>query len=572
MHRRFMATAALVGCLVATSAAPAAAQRAGWWGQPSVCTERVSLAADGAAADADSLAVGMSDGGQHVVFTSVAGNLVSGDDNRNRDVFVRDRVRGITYRVGGSPAAADDGAFGADEAFLSGDGSTVAFVALASRATLNAPWRCGAPGAIPRRPCVLTQRLDGFDLNVVDRATGATRSDGASRWPALSRDGFLAAFWSTSADLVTGDAGADADVFVADLGTGAVERISRGGPDEPDGPSGAVGVDGAEAVALSRDGRFVVFASRATNLVAPPADGESHVYVFDRQLGVTDRLDDGSLSGGQIVTSTLAGRQAISDDGRIVVFGAMVVPAAGGAPVQSLVLGDRGSDRFISLGAIADGRIVPAIGSVAVLSGDGRYVAYAAGSAAAAPGAGMPPADIYVHDRVEHLWRRISVAPDGKPADRPAGGTMHDDLSITADGRQVAWASAATNIVPDDVEGHADVFVTWPCDRTPGGEPTATPTRTASPSPVPSATPPPTAPARCICAEARRLLPPAILDAAAAHPDGVYGWRLGLNVARRVGPANPPRECLSVRNPNVPYHPMWNGPMYIVGCRQAGRP
>jgi hypothetical protein len=77
---------------------------------------------------------------------------------------------------------------------------------------------------------------------------------------------------------------------------------------------------------------------------------------------------------------------------------------------------------------------------------------------------------------------------------------------------------------------------------------------------------PPTQAATCACAAARRLLPGVVLDDALANPARYEGWGQLLNPGQPVGPSNPLRTCLTLRNPNVPFSPTANGPVWRAGC------
>jgi Tol biopolymer transport system component len=116
-------------------------------------------------------------------------------------------------------------------------------------------------------------------------------------------------FSSSAEDLVPGDVNGIRDVFVRDLGARTTERVSVGlGGAPADGPS--------DLPRLSADGRVVVFASDATNLVAGDTNAARDVFVFDRRERVVRRV------------SEHRGRQAdgasdypdVSDDGRCVAF------------------------------------------------------------------------------------------------------------------------------------------------------------------------------------------------------------------------------------------------------------
>jgi Tol biopolymer transport system component len=161
------------------------------------------------------------------------------------------------------------------------------------------------------------------DVFVRDRRTGKTKgvsvslhgaqgrgqSDGA--W--LTGDGRYALFGSYAANLVPGDTNGEPDVFVRDLGAGTTERVSVGkGGAQANGSSGALGRT------VTRDGRYVVFLSAATNLVPGDTNGANDVFVRDRKLGTTERVSvpaaGGQANGPSIDPLSLSG------DGRFVAF------------------------------------------------------------------------------------------------------------------------------------------------------------------------------------------------------------------------------------------------------------
>jgi hypothetical protein len=83
----------------------------------------------------------------------------------------------------------------------------------------------------------------------------------------------------------------------------------------------------------------------------------------------------------------------------------------------------------------------------------------------------------------------------------------------------------------------------------------------------PTRTPVPTEAAPgCICREVRAQVPPAIIADALANPLHYYGWGLRLDQGKPPGPANPLRECLTLVDRNIAYHPLWNSPIWRVGC------
>ncbi len=118
--------------------------------------------------------------------------------------------------------------------------------------------------------------------------SGGIEGDHLSTAPFVSADGDSIVFLSDATNLVGGDANATRDAFVRRRSTGATTRVSVG-DDEQEG-NGEV-----EDAAISADGRYVAFASRATDLVADDTNKAVDVFVRDTQLGTTNRV---SLTDG----------------------------------------------------------------------------------------------------------------------------------------------------------------------------------------------------------------------------------------------------------------------------------
>src|SRR5947199_301364 len=158
---------------------------------------------------------------------------------------------------------------------------------------------------------------------------------------------------------------------------------------------GTEGNDVSLGSALSADGRFVAFDSAATDLVAGDTNGVADVFVHDRQTGTTERVSVDS-----------AGNQA--KDAR------------------------RG----------------------VALSADGRFVAFTSAATNLVAGDTNGPTDVFVHDRQRGTTERVSVDSAGTQANGASTG-----VALSADGRFVAFTSAAPDLVAGDTNGAADIFV-----------------------------------------------------------------------------------------------------------------
>ena len=92
----------------------------------------------------------------------------------------------------------------------------------------------------------------------------------------------------------------------------------------------------------------------------------------------------------------------------------------------------------------------------AEISADGRYVAFESAASNLVPGDTNNSSDVFVHDRNTGGMERVSVAGDGTQANGTIGSSWP---AISADGRYVAYQSAASNLVSGDTNGQDDVFV-----------------------------------------------------------------------------------------------------------------
>ncbi len=364
---------------------------------------------------------------------------------------------------------------------------------------------------------------------------GSQASADATSRIALSADGRFVAFSSSSPTLVTGDTNDTTDVFVHDRQTGATTRVSVG-------TDGAQGNGPSSNPAISGDGRFVAFESRASNLVPGDTNGVDDVFVHDCATGETARISvvggtqvlrpsvGASISGdGHVVAfeTTLeeGGRRACVNDRRTratrcllspppatpPVYGWSFLPSWSEAPSVSadgrfaLVketwvqygfpyaheLGvvhdlETGATRHTIPGTLAGnaGHVVQdAFGSAVIvedlqtrvyegvvvgvdgtaangkswsasISADGRFVAFASDASNLVRGDTNGVSDVFVRDRRIGATYRVSVATDGSQAGLDSGGG-----AISGDGGHVAFASPAPDLVPGDTNGATDVFV-----------------------------------------------------------------------------------------------------------------
>lgn len=261
---------------------------------------RVSTAADGTQANSHSSSAVISADGRTVVFSSAASNLVSGDTNGRYDIFVKDLQTGAITRA--SIAADGSEANGHCDAFsLSADGRFLAFTSDASNLV---------SGDTNGKSDVFLRDLQTGTVTRVSTAADGSESDGYSGEASLSADGRFLAFSSDASNLVGDDISAPTGIFVKDLQTGVVTRVSVAADGTP-------GDSNSLTPTLSADGRTVAFYSEAANLVADDVNNSGDIFVTDLQTGITTLA---SVSSDGIHGDTQSRNHALSADGRYVAF------------------------------------------------------------------------------------------------------------------------------------------------------------------------------------------------------------------------------------------------------------
>ncbi|MBI3784005.1 MAG: PD40 domain-containing protein [Deltaproteobacteria bacterium] len=164
---------------------------------------------------------------------------------------------------------------------------------------------------------IYVRDLDKNKTEFVSVDSFGVTSNNLAYVPSVSADGRFVSFESLGSNLVPGDNNGLFDTFVHDRLTGATERVTvdSNGQEQP-GPCPGNGSDGGQ---LSADGRFVLFQTACSNLVPGVSDGFYHAYVRDRAMGTTRIVDinDSGVAGNLRASGISAW---ISGDGRFAVF------------------------------------------------------------------------------------------------------------------------------------------------------------------------------------------------------------------------------------------------------------
>ncbi len=379
--------------------------------------------------------------GTIIAFSSVASTLVTGDTNGVMDIFVTNMTTGTTVRV----SVASDGtqANGAsDLSSISDDGRYIAFESEASN--LVAGDTNGAKD-------IFVYDLQTSTIQRVSVASNGTQADGLSKDVMISGDGRYVTFTSSATNLVAGDTNSSDDIFVYDMQTSTIERVSVDS-------SGTQANGSSSRSTITDDGRYVAYESTASNLIASDANGGTQdAFLYDRQTGQTTIVnigENGQQGSGAYVP-------VISGDGSTIAF------VSGNA----LLNADANAEWDIYTKDLQTGELmIPSLtvgyGSNGIerLSDDGRYLVWAAYDSQLVSGDTNSAWDILVWDRETG---EIQLISDGLNGEQSNNGNWNP--AISDDASVVVYSSRASNLVDGDSGNNRfDIFATS-FDVQPGG-------------------------------------------------------------------------------------------------------
>ncbi len=294
----------------------------------------------------------------------------------------------------------------------------------------------------------------GFNETVLaSRADGANGVKGSGRESTISADGRYVAFSSDSPNLDPDDGDFTPDIYVRDLRTNETALVSRAS-----GASGAKSNAGSFSPSISGDGRYVAFSSRATNLDPDDSDGTDDVYLRDLQANTTiliSRADGaGGAKGNQESVSP-----AISADGFYVAFESRAsnLDGADTDTQPDVYVRDWSSD-LTTLISVGDGLGAKSNGQATApsISDNGTAVAFASNASNLAGADVDGNWDIFVRRPFE-LSTTLASRATGSSGVKANGFSADPDLS--GDGRSVAFWSQSTNLDPADGDSASDVYV-----------------------------------------------------------------------------------------------------------------
>jgi Tol biopolymer transport system component len=211
-------------------------------------------------------------------------------------------------------------------------------------------------------------------------------------------------------------------------------------------------------VVLSPDGRYMLFRSAAANLVPEDHNNMPDLFLHDRMLGTTERVNVTSDGREARTAEGTNGLPGMTPDGRWVVYASYASDLVPGDTNEQydVFVRDRlvGSTERVSVNeAGVQGNNES---TLPVISHDGRFIAFASLADNLISGDTNQVHDIFWLDRTDRTLTRISVGQSGEQAN---ADTISWNHSMSGDGRVIAFGSWASNLVPNDTNEAIDVFI-----------------------------------------------------------------------------------------------------------------
>lgn len=290
------------------------------------------------------------------------------------------------------------------------------------------------------------------NIEIVSTNSSGQNANGSSSLPNFSPDGTKITFASGATNLVPDDHNGKTDIFVKDLVSGAVTRVSTGNADiEGDGNS--------SNPFFSPDGTKIAFTSLSKNFAA--GDTNNHQDIFVKDLSTGDLIFVSADINGVSPYGTSA-HPSWSADSKLVAFDSTadsLIP--GGSPEDVSLEGPNLFYKNIETGEVTLITPYPVIGwsNAPVFSPDGTKVAFEHGwNRDVIPEDVNNRVDVFLKDLITGTYSFVSVDKDGNQSNE---NSRSEGLSFSPDGTQVAFLSGASNFVENDTNNiyEPDIFL-----------------------------------------------------------------------------------------------------------------
>ena len=390
--------------------------------------------------------------GRFVAFECGDGSIVANDRNRDSDIFVRDVVAGASELISAHDPAlmsvTPNGLSVCSMSSVSTDAHYVAFASEADNLVANDTNGC--------RDIFLCDLAAGTNSLVSVSRFGAV-GNGMSTEPAVSGDGKFVAFTSGATNLVAGDNNNALDVFVRDVQAATTRLVSTNYTGTGSGNADSY------SPAISSDGRYVYFRSKASNLAAGGFSGEN-LFVRDLQAPTNTALTAAGVSCSATTPDARFTAYVDTAGAKLYVWDSqsatrVYTNSTSGLSVSAIGISPDGqriayssasqlyvADRTAGTNGVFLSYRAPSRAGLR-FSADGRFLVCAAVVSSTN--------QVYLHDFLGGTNFLVSRSYTSGTA---AYGNS-DAPDISPNGRFIAYRSDATNIVDGDSGGNVNVFL-----------------------------------------------------------------------------------------------------------------
>lgn len=294
---------------------------------------------------------------------------------------------------------------------------------------------------------IFVYELETETLEKISQGIDGTETQRGSYSPSISNDGNYVAFASDANNLVPQDNNNLRDIFLYNRTSNQIERVSVANGEGANGFSSNPFISG--------NGNYVVFVSAASNLVPDDTNEETDIFVYESTSGTIERVN---LAFDDTQANEYSFNATISDDGRYVAYASLAdeLVLDDNNEASDIFIYDRVLGTTERVNVNLDGEEANGDSYNASISSNGSYVVYTSEASNLVPDDTNGVSDVFIYNLATDVTQRVSLSNEGTQAD---GESVGFPSSASSDGRFVAFFSNASNLVADDTNSQGDVFI-----------------------------------------------------------------------------------------------------------------
>ncbi|MDH5545972.1 MAG: HYR domain-containing protein [Gammaproteobacteria bacterium] len=364
--------------------------------------------------------------GRYIVFESVANDIV-GSLSSFQQIIRKDLNTGTSTLVSSTNAGSIATGYNY-QADISNSGQRVVFTSYAKNLTSD---------NVGSYTSVFLKDLNTNQTIWISRPAGGASPEGYSDQPAISGDGNWVAFVSASGNMTSDSAYSGANVYLHQISTQKTFLVSKG----ISGPANGESL----TPAISADGRYVAFSSRANNLVTTPDTNDQYdIFLYDHVTGKTELV---SINNYGQLGDKKSSSPSISADGRFVAFHSLAenLDVSYNSSGFHIFLRDRNQNKT-QLITQKNGTIADSLSLNARISDNGRFISFISRASNLTTDANSGY-DLLVYDRITKNFEILTRNSAGTQID----STVSFSTDISGNGQIGVFASGAPNLGANNI-------------------------------------------------------------------------------------------------------------------------